>query len=137
MDSLDIDLGQDGFQDKLEELKKSIISKLTNGYGYELQDESLSMWIMKMVVEDNKSKAEAEKDLEEFISENSPDFVNWLWEKATLLLKSNTLNVEDAEEKLVPQIDQKPVKNETKTVEKSSEPKKETTENSTSDRLIK
>lgn len=137
MDSLDIDLGQDGFQDKLEELKKSIISKLTNGYGYELQDESLSMWIMKMVVEDNKSKAEAEKDLEEFISENSPDFVNWLWEKATLLLKSNTLNVEDVEEKPVPQIDQKPVKNETKTVEKSSEPKKETTENSTSDRLIK
>ena len=137
MDSLDIDLGQDGFQDKLEELKKSIISKLTNGYGYELQDESLSMWIMKMVVEDNKSKAEAEKDLEEFISENSPDFVNWLWEKATLLLKSNTPNVEDAEEKPVPQIDQKPVKNETKTVEKSSEPKKETTENSTSDRLIK
>jgi hypothetical protein len=65
----------------LAELKKRIIAKLTDGYGYELQDDTLSTWIIVIAIRNNKSKAEVQQELVEFISENSEDFTNWLWQE--------------------------------------------------------
>jgi hypothetical protein len=55
---------------------------LTEGYGYELQDDTLSAWIIMIAVRNNTTKEEVKTDLVEFIQENSTDFVQWLWETA-------------------------------------------------------
>ena len=76
---LNINWEQPNIEDQLAELKKRIISKLTEGYGYELQDDTLSTWIIVIAVRNNKSKGEVQQELEEFISENAEDFTKWLW----------------------------------------------------------
>lgn len=68
-------------EEQLAELKKRIISKLTDGYGYELQDDTLSTWIIVIAIRNNKSRGEVQQELDEFISDNSEDFTNWLWEE--------------------------------------------------------
>jgi len=79
-ETLNIDMSQPDIEQKLDELQKKIISKLTDGYGYELQDDTLSTWIIMIAVRNNTAKEEVKTDLVEFIQENSTDFVQWLWE---------------------------------------------------------
>jgi hypothetical protein len=78
---LNVDMQQANVEEQLEELKKRIITKLTEGYGYELQDDTLSTWIIMIAVRNNSTKEEVQQDLVEFIQENAPDFVNWLWQE--------------------------------------------------------
>lgn len=40
-----------------------------------------------LAVRNNRTKEEVQQDLDEFISENAPDFVNWLWEEAPKVCK--------------------------------------------------
>ena len=47
---LDIDLNQPNFEDQLSVLKRKITEKLVEGYGYELQDDSLSTWIIVIAI---------------------------------------------------------------------------------------
>lgn len=78
---LNVDMQQPNVEEHLEELKKRIIAKLTEGYGYELQDDTLSTWIIMIAVRNNSTQEEVQQDLVEFIQENAPDFVNWLWQE--------------------------------------------------------
>lgn len=98
MEPLNIDWTQDGIEDKLEQLKSSIISKLTDGLGYQLQDDTLSTWIILIAVRQNKPKNEIQQDLVEFIGENSNDFVEWLWLEVPKLW-----NIPKIELKITPQ----------------------------------
>ena len=84
--TLNINMSQPGIEDKLSQFKSMISDKLINGYGYELQDDSLSTWIIMITVRNNGSKDLVEKDLQEFIQENSKNFVDWLWKSAKEIL---------------------------------------------------
>jgi len=42
----------------------------------------LPLWIILIAVRSNKPKSEVQQDLVEFISDNAPDFTNWLWQEA-------------------------------------------------------
>jgi DUF1680 family protein len=76
---LNVDMTLSDIEKRLEEIKKKIISKLTEGYGYELQDDTLSTWIITIAISNNTPKSEVENDLDEFIQENATDFVDWFW----------------------------------------------------------
>lgn len=79
---LNIDMNDSGVEERLQEMQRRIIAKLTEGYGYELQDDTLSVWILEIAVRKNTAKDAVKKDLIEFIDDNAEDFVTWLWEEA-------------------------------------------------------
>lgn len=81
-DALNIDQQQADIQEKMEKVKTAIISKLTDGYGYELQDDTLSDWIIAIAIQENKPKSEVQQDLVEFIADHSEEFTIWLWKEA-------------------------------------------------------
>lgn len=78
-DKLNVDLTLPDIERRLEEVKKKITGKLTDGYGYELQDDTLSTWIITIAISNNTPKSEVQNDLVEFIQENATDFVDWFW----------------------------------------------------------
>ena len=78
-EKLNVDMSLPDIEKRLEEVKNKIIQKLTEGYGYELQDDTLSTWIITIAITNNTPKSEVQNDLVEFIQENATDFVNWLW----------------------------------------------------------
>ena len=78
---LNVDMSLPGAEDRLAELQAKVIEKLTKGYGYELQDDTLSVWIIQIAVRNNSPKQDVQKDLVEFIDTNAEDFSNWLWDE--------------------------------------------------------
>lgn len=84
---LNIDTSASDAEEKQAELQKRIIAKLTDGYGYELQDDTLSTWIIMIAVKNNTAKDAVKQELVEFIQENSEDFTNWLWSEVPKIWK--------------------------------------------------
>lgn len=74
-----MDLESADLEDKMKVLQESVTQKLTTGYGYELQDQTLSEWIVKLVVKENNPKPKVCEDLKEYIDDNNVTFTDWLW----------------------------------------------------------
>lgn len=97
MSTLNIDLTQADIENKLSTLQKAITTKLTEGYGYELQDDTLATWIVMVAVRNNGVKEEVKNDLVEFIQENAQDFTEWLWQEAPKICSPPKKEVKEVE----------------------------------------
>lgn len=73
-------------EEKLKQVQDSISKKLENDFGYILQDDTLSVWIIQVAIRDNKAKSQVVEELKEFIEANSSQFTDWLWEETPKLL---------------------------------------------------
>lgn len=105
---LNVDLSQLGLEKHIRELKRRITDKITDGYGYELKDDSLSTWIVVIAVYNNKTKEEVNQELVEFINENADDFSHWLWNEVPKVLATNQEIKTETENKEQKAVNDKP-----------------------------
>ena len=76
---LNVDISVDDIEERMEVLQKMIVQKLTEKYGYELRDNTLPQWIIKLSLINNLPKSKIEIALFEYIENNNVNFIDWLW----------------------------------------------------------